>query len=69
MSHALDDATSAMYDEPTSMLDNTVPLGEFLDEQIAKVRENANIETDDIYESDDEASPNRYELLVVPRNC
>ena len=33
MSHAIDDATSAMhdaYDETTSMLDNTVPLGEFL---------------------------------------
>src|SRR6187401_988871 len=61
MSYVLDDATCAMYDEATSMLD-TVPLGAFLDEQIAKFRENANIETDDIYEPDDEASPNRYEL-------
>ena len=37
MSHVIDDATSAMhdaYDETTSMLDNTVPLGEFLDEQL-----------------------------------
>ena len=65
MSYVLDDATSAMYDETTSMPD-TVPLGEFLDEQIAKVRDNANIETDNIYESDDEASPPRYELPVVP---
>ena len=64
MSYVLDDATSAMYDETTSMLDNTVPLGEFLDEQIAKVRESANV--DDIYESDDETTPNRYELPVVP---
>ena len=35
MSHVIDDATSAMhdtYDETTSMLDNNVPLGEFLDE-------------------------------------
>ena len=34
-SHVIDDATSAMhdtYDETTSMLDTTVPLGEFLDE-------------------------------------
>ena len=41
MSHVIDDATSAMhnaYDESTSMLDNTVPLGEFLDEQLARVR-------------------------------
>ena len=35
MSHVIDDATSTMhdnYDETTSMLDSTVPLGEFLDE-------------------------------------
>ena len=42
MSHVIDDATSAMhdtYDETTSMLDTTVPLGEFLDEQLARARE------------------------------
>ncbi len=69
MSHVIDDATSAMhdtYDETTSMLDTTVPLGEFLDEQLARVRENEIIETDDINESDDEDSPPRYELPVVP---
>ena len=41
MSHVLDDATSAMhdtYDETTSMLNTTVPLGEFLDEQLARAR-------------------------------
>ena len=35
MSHVIDDATFALddtYDETTSMLDTTVPLGEFLDE-------------------------------------
>ena len=39
MSHVIDDATSAMhdtYDEITSMLDTIVPLGEFLDEQLAR---------------------------------
>ena len=69
MSHVIDDATSAMhdtYDETTSMLDNTVPLGEFLDEQLARVRENEIIETDNIDESDDEDSPPRYELPIVP---
>ena len=69
MSHVIDDATSAMhdtYDETTSMLDNTVPLGEFLDEQLSRVRENEIIETDNIDESDDEDSPPRYELPVVP---
>ena len=56
MSHVIDDATSAMhdtYDETTSMLDTTVPLGEFLDEQLARVRENEITETDDIIETDD----------------
>ena len=40
MSHVIDDDTSAMhdtYDETTSMLDTTVPLGEFLDEQISRL--------------------------------
>ena len=69
MSHVIDDATSAMhdtYDETTSMLDTTVPLGEFLDEQLARTRENEIIETGNIDESDDEDSPPRYELPVVP---
>ena len=43
-----------------------VPLGEYLDEQLARVRENEIIETDNIDESDDEDSPPRYELPVVP---
>ena len=54
MSHVIVDATSAIrdaYDETTSMLDNTVPLGEFLDEQLARARENEIIETGN--ESDD----------------
>ena len=70
MSHVIDDGTSTMHDayvDTTSLLDNTVPLGEFLDEQLAKVRENEIIETDDINESDDEDSPPRYELPVVPK--
>ena len=69
MSHVIDDGTSAMhdaYDETTSVLDNTVPLGEFLDEQLARVRENEITETDDIIETDDYDSPPRYELPVVP---
>ena len=70
MSHVIDNATSAMhdtYDETTSMLDTVVPLGEFLDEQLARARENEIIETDNIDESDDENSPpNKYELPVVP---
>ena len=69
MSHVIDDATFALhdtYDETNSMLDTTIPLGEFLDEQLARVRENEIIETNNIDESDDEDSPPRYDLPVVP---
>ena len=60
MSHVIDDATSAMhdtYDETTSMLDNTVPLGEFLYEKIARSREREIIESEYDDESDDENMP------------
>ena len=70
MSRVIDDATSAMhdtYDETTSMLDTTVPLGEFLDEQLARARENEIIETDNIDESDDEDSPPSMNCLLFLR--
>ena len=54
------------YDETTSMLDTTLPLGEFLDEQLARVRENEIIEDEIIHDSDDKGSPLKYELPVVP---
>src|SRR3954470_20558578 len=60
MSHVIDDATSTMhdtYDETTSMLDTTVPLSEFLDEQIARAREKEIIDTEYNDESDDEDRP------------
>ena len=60
MSHVIDDATSAMhdtYDETTSMPDTTVPLGEFLDEQIARAREKEIIESEYDDDSDDENMP------------
>ena len=60
MSHVVDDDTSAMhdtYDETTSMLDTTVPLGEFLDEQIARSREREIITPEYNDESDDENMP------------
>ena len=72
MSHVIDDTTSAMhdtYDETTSMLDTTVPLGEFLDEQLARAREDEIIETDNIDDSDDEGSPSKYELWLFLRLC
>ena len=66
MSHVIDDATSAMHDETTSVLDTTLPLGEFLDDQLARVRGNDITEEPIIDDSDDEGSPNKYELPVVP---
>ena len=43
-----------------------MPLGEFLDEQLARARENETIETDITDDSDDEGSSPKYELPVVP---
>src|SRR3954469_24017958 len=60
MSHVIDDATSAMldtYDETASMRDTTVPLSEFLDEQIARAREKEIIESEYDDDSDDENVP------------
>ena len=67
MSHVIDDDTSAMNDETTSVLDTTLPLGEFLDKQLARVRGNENIEEPISDDSDDEGSPNDYVLPVVPK--
>ena len=63
MSHVIDDATSAMHDtyDETNMPDTTVPLSDFLDEQIARAREIENIESDDTNESDHE------EPLAIPK--
>jgi len=64
MSHVIHDATSAMhdtYDKTTSMPDTTVPLSDFLDEQLARAREIENIESGDTNESDDEES------LIIPK--
>ena len=52
MNDAYDDATSTMndaYDDASTLLDDDddVPLGEFLDEQISRVRQHDIVETDD----------------------
>ena len=42
MTQVINDATSAMndaYDDVSTLLDDNVPLGEFLDEQITRVRQ------------------------------
>ena len=43
MSQVIDDDASAMndtHDDASTLLDDKVPLGEFLDEQAARVRQN-----------------------------
>jgi hypothetical protein len=61
MSQVIDDATSAInetYDDASTLLDDTVPLGEFLDEQIAKAKETESAEN---YESSImPSSPTRF---------
>ena len=79
MSQVIDDVTSAMNDayDATTLLDKTVPLGELLDEHLARVRTIDYAEDDDISETDeiietenfetpDKASSPRYELPIVP---
>ena len=48
----------------TTLLDKTVPLGEFLDEQLARV----NVESDDISETDEIIETKEYETPIRPRN-
>ena len=43
-----------------------MPLCEFLDKQLARVRENEITENEIIEDSDDEGSPPKYELPIVP---
>ena len=70
----VDDATSTMnatHDDASTLLDDDVPLGEFLDEQIAGVRQHDTVETDDELETENLetpaiTSPPRYELPKVP---
>ena len=70
MSHVIDDATSAMhdtYDETASMPDTTVPLSEFLDEQIARVIQHDVVESDDELET--ETPKHLLELALLDMNC
>ena len=70
MSQVIDDATSAMndaIDDASTFLDKTVLVGEFLDEQVARARENEIIEDAIIDDSDDESYPNDYEFLLFLR--
>ena len=43
---------NSTHDDASTLLDDGVPLGDFLDEQIARVRENEIVETDKITETE-----------------
>ena len=74
MSQVIDDATSTLnaYDDASTLLDNDdVPLGEFLDKQIARVIQHDVVESDDELETESPETPARtslprYELPKVP---
>src|SRR6266516_4362199 len=70
MSQVIDDATYAMnptYDDASTLLDNDVPLGDFLDKQIARVIQHDVVESDDELETETLATPARTSFLDM--NC
>ena len=74
VSRVLDDATSAIHDAyDDALLDNDMPLGEFLDAQIARVTAESDdtSKTDEIIEMEPAVTPvrpssPRYELPNIP---
>ena len=75
MSQVIDDATSTLndaYDDASTLLDNDdVPLGDFLDAQIARLIQHDVGESDDELETESPETPTRtsvlrYELPKVP---
>ena len=71
MSQVIDDATSAMnstHDDASTLLDDDVPLGQFLDEQIARVRQHDIVETDDELETENLETPIRDFLACNDRD-
>ena len=46
-------------DDASTLLDDDVPLGEFLDEQIARVRQHDVVETNDELETENLETPTR----------
>ena len=65
---------NATHDDASTLLDDDVPLGDFLDEQFARVRQYDIVETDDELETENletptRTNPPRYELPKVPEGC
>ena len=67
MSQVIYDATSAMnraYDDYSTLLDDDVPLGEFLDEQLARGKDIENAETNEITEIDEAFETKNHETPI-----
>ncbi|KAI5006612.1 hypothetical protein ZWY2020_033855 [Hordeum vulgare] len=65
MSQVIDDATCTMndaYDDASTLVDDTVPLGEFLDEQLTRAKEFEHAETDDTVETDEVFATKNIEI-------
>ena len=61
------DTTSAIddtHDDASTLLDDNVPLGEFLDEQLARTKTFENAETDEIVETDEELETGNLETPI-----
>ena len=69
MSQVIYDATSAMndaIDDASTLLDMIVPLGDFVDEQLARAKDIENAKTDDISETDEINETEHFETPVRP---
>jgi hypothetical protein len=69
MSQVIDDDASAMNDacdDASTLLDDNVPLGEFLDEQLARAKDIENAKTDEITETDEVFGTENYETPIRP---
>ncbi|KAE8819693.1 hypothetical protein D1007_02353 [Hordeum vulgare] len=65
MSQVTGDSTSAMndaYDDASTFIDDTVPLGEFLDEQLARAKEIEHAEIGDTIETDEVFATQNIEI-------
>ena len=64
-------ATDNAYDDASTLLNDDVPLGDFLDKQIARVIQHDVVESNDELKTESPETPTRtdiprYELLEVP---
>ena len=64
--HVINPDTSHVIDDASTLLDDHVPLGEFLDEQLARAKENEITEPVEIIETDEVLETKNYETPIRP---